>query len=79
MEPRWRTVEKFAHPMEAATVKSFLESYGIPCVILGLHVVQTHPFFYDPIEVQVPQHRFDEAKALLEECRKQENIFSPEH
>jgi hypothetical protein len=58
--------------MDAAAVKSFLEGHGIPCVILGFHTVQTHPFFHDPIEVQVPPNRLEEAKALIEACRKED-------
>jgi hypothetical protein len=78
MRPEWKTIEKYAHAFEASALKSFLEGHGIPCVVLGLHVVQTHPLFHDPIEVQVPSHRLDEAKILIEECRKEESIFSQE-
>lgn len=71
MDKRWCTLEKFSYPIDAMTVKSFLEGYGIPCVAMGLHVAPTHPFFSDPIELQVPKNRFEEAKALLEACRQQ--------
>ncbi len=78
MKSEWSTVEKYAHAIDASVLKSFLEGHGIPCLVLGLHVVQTHPFFHDPIEVQVPTRRLDEARILIEECRKEASAFLKE-
>jgi hypothetical protein len=57
-------------PVEAEVVKSFLASYGIPCLLRGLVVQSVHAFSADglgKIKIMVAQRDYAAAKQLIEE------------
>ncbi len=57
-------------PVEAEVVKSFLASYGIPCLLRGLVVQSVHAFSADglgKIRIMVAQRDYAAAKQLIEE------------
>jgi hypothetical protein len=60
------TVHTAANTMEATTLKAFLESGGIPCLLKISHESSLAPL--PPlIELQVPAEREEEARLVLQE------------
>jgi hypothetical protein len=51
--------------MEALTIRSILDSNGIPTLLVGPHTIPSLDF-----QVHVPQQELERATALIEEARK---------
>ncbi|HVT61526.1 MAG TPA: DUF2007 domain-containing protein [Thermoanaerobaculia bacterium] len=65
----WRVIRVVENPEEAIVVAGFLKSRGIPAKIESLHVEElpVNVGGLGEVRVRVPEERFAEALALLEE------------
>ena len=68
LESEFKEVYKAWGSPEAEVIKSFLESYGISCLLKGLVVQSVHPFTMDglgEIKILVPEKDHALAEKLL--------------
>ena len=65
-----RELTRVMGPVEAEVIKNFLQSQGIPCILLGQMAQAIYPFSVDgmgEIKVMVSEADYPVAKALLAE------------
>ena len=69
----WTTIDRLFHPTEAHIAAGRIESEGIPVFLLGINHASANwmlSIALGGIQVQVPAHHVEEARAILAEIAK---------
>ncbi len=63
----WQTLVTMFSPTEAYLLRGVLQAAGVPAAVADAHLVQAYTLLAGaiPVRVQVPEHRFAEAEAVV--------------